>query len=108
MRHHFTTFPIHDIGGRIQGLVTLRGVKRVPESERSRLRAGDIAIPLAQIPIAAPTDQLTELLTKPGPRSDGRALVFDGDQLVGIVSPSDVARRMQLSELRGEAPRAAA
>jgi hypothetical protein len=31
MRHHFTTFPIHDIGGRIQGLVTLRGVKRVPE-----------------------------------------------------------------------------
>jgi Zn-dependent protease len=108
MRHHFTTFPINDIGGRIQGLVTLRGMKRVPASERSRLRAADIAIPLAQIPVAAPTDQLTELLTKLGPQSDGRALVFDGDQLVGIVSPSDVARRMQLSELRGEAPRAAA
>ena len=50
----------------------------------------------------------TDLLSKLGPPNDGRALVFDGDQLVGIVSPSDVARRMQLAELPAEPPRAAA
>ncbi len=108
MRYHFTTFPTHDIAGRIDGLVTLRGMKRVPVAERSRVRAAEIAIPLTQIPIAAPTDLLTDLLPKLGPQSDGRAVVFDGDQLVGIVSPSDVACRMQLGELRSEPPRAAA
>jgi Zn-dependent protease len=108
MRYHFTTFPIHDIAGRIEGLVTLRSMKRVPGPQRSRVRVADIAMPLAQIPTAAPTDLLTDLLPKLGPQSDGRALVFDGDQLVGIVSPSDVARRMQVAELRSEPPRAAA
>ena len=108
MRYHFTTFPTHDIAGRIEGLVTLRGMKRVPRPERSRVRAAEIAMPLTQIPIAAPTDLLTDLLPKLGPQSDGRALVFDGDQLVGIVSPSDVARRMQLADLRSERPPAAA
>ena len=39
---------------------------------------------------------------------NGRALVFEGDHLVGIVSPSDVARRLQLGELRSEPPRLAA
>jgi hypothetical protein len=34
--------------------------------------------------------------------------VFQGDHLVGIVSPSDVARRLQLGELRSEPPRLAA
>jgi Zn-dependent protease len=108
MRYHFTTFPTHDIAGRIEGLVTLRGMKRVPGPQRSRVRAAEIAMPLTQIPIAAPTDLLTDLLSKLGPQSDGRALVFDGDRLVGIVSPSDVARRMQFAELRSEPPRAAA
>jgi predicted transcriptional regulator len=108
MRYHFTTFPIHDIAGRIEGLVTLRGMKRVPGPQRSRMRVADIAMPLAQIPTAAPTDLLTDLLPKLGPQSDGRALVFDGDQLVGIVSPSDIARRMQLAELGSEHPRVAA
>jgi Zn-dependent protease len=107
MRYHFTTFPIHDISGHIQGLVTLRGMKRVAVAERERMRAADIAIPLEQVPTAASGDPLADLLPRLGISSDGRALVFDGDQLVGIVSPSDIARRMQLGELRVVPPRAA-
>jgi CBS domain-containing protein len=107
MRYHFTTFPIHDISGHIQGLVTLRGMKRVAVAERGHMRAADIAIPLEQVPTAASGDPLVDLLPRLGISSDGRALVFDGDQLVGIVSPSDIARRMQLGELRVMPPRAA-
>lgn len=107
MRYHFTTFPIHDVGGHVQGLVTLRRLKRVAASERGHTRALDIAIPLEQVPIVASADRLTDLLSKLGTASDGRALVFDGDQLVGIVSPSDIARRLQVSELRTVPPRAA-
>jgi Zn-dependent protease len=107
MRYHFTTFPIHDINGRVEGLVTLRSMKRVPAGQRSTVRAAEIAIPLAQVPRAAPADLLTDLLLRLGPQSDGRALVFEGDHLVGLVSPSDVARRLQLGELRSEPPLAA-
>jgi Zn-dependent protease len=108
MRYHFTTFPIHDVRGHVEGIVTLRGMKRVPAQQRSTLHAADITVPLAQVPQAAPTDLLTELLPRLGLQSDGRALVFEGDLLVGVVSPSDVARRLQLGELGSESPRAAA
>lgn len=108
LRHHFTTFPTQAIDGRIDGLVTLQGIKRVPARERSTRHAGEIATPLAHVPVAAPTDLLTDLLAKLGPPSDGRALVFDGDQLVGIVSPSDLARWLQLGQLMLTEPRAAA
>lgn len=90
------------------GLVTLRSMKRVPAGQRSTVRAADMAIPLAQMPRAAPADLLTDLLPRLGPQSDGRALVFEGNHLVGIVSPSDVARRLHLGELRSEPPRLAA
>jgi CBS domain-containing protein len=82
-------------------------MKRVAVAERGHMRAADIAIPLEQVPTAASGDPLVDLLPRLGISSDGRALVFDGDQLVGIVSPSDIARRMQLGELRVMPPRAA-
>jgi hypothetical protein len=31
--------------------------------------------------------------------SDGRAVVLDGGRVVGVVSPSDVARTLQLADL---------
>jgi Zn-dependent protease len=96
MRYQFTTFPTHNVHGDIDGLVTLQRMKRVPGNQRSTRHALDIAIPIADVPRAAPADPLPALLARMGPQSDGRALVFDGDQLVGVISPSDVARRLQL------------
>jgi Zn-dependent protease len=92
MGHQFTSFPTHSIDGRIDGLVTMRGIKQVPPQQRGNRRAIDIAIPVDRVPTARQDEQLTDLLKRVGPASDGRAMVYDGGTLVGIVSPSDVAR----------------
>jgi Zn-dependent protease len=95
MGHEFTSFPTHSIDGRIDGLVTMRGIKRLPAQQRRTRRAIDIAIPAALVPIARRDEHLTDLLKRMGNASDGRALVFDSDHMVGIVSPSDIARLLQ-------------
>jgi Zn-dependent protease len=95
MGHQFTSFPTHSIDGRIDGLVTMRGIKQVPAQQRATRRAIDIAIPIAQVPIARPDEPITEVLKRVGSASDGRAMVYDGGTLVGIVSPSDIARLFQ-------------
>ena len=93
--HEFTSFPTHSIDGRIDGLVTMRGIKQVPPQQRSTRRAIDIAIPADRVPIARPDERITDLLKRVGAASDGRAMVYDGGTLVGILAPSDIARLFQ-------------
>ncbi len=95
MGHQFTSFPTHSLDGRIDGLVTMRGIKQVPAQQRGSRRAIDIAIPADRVPIARPDEHITDLLKRMGAASDGRAMVYDGGSLVGIVSPSDIARLFQ-------------
>jgi Zn-dependent protease len=95
MGHQFTSFPTHSIDGRIDGLVTMRGIKQVPPQQRGSRRAIDIAIPADRVPVARQDEPITELLKRIGTASDGRAMVYDGGTLVGIISPSDVARLFQ-------------
>jgi Zn-dependent protease len=95
MGHQFTSFPTHSIDGRIDGLVTMRGIKQVPAPQRGNRRAIDIAIPADRVPIARQDEHVTDLLKRIGTASDGRAMVYDGGTLVGIVSPSDIARLFQ-------------
>jgi Zn-dependent protease len=95
MGHEFTSFPTHSIDGRIDGLVTMRGIKQVPPQQRSNRRAIDIAIPADRVPVARQDEPITDLLKRIGTASDGRAMVYDGGTLVGIISPSDIARLFQ-------------
>jgi Zn-dependent protease/CBS domain-containing protein len=107
VRHHFSSFPVVDDAGAVVGLLTLRGVRRVPPEDRSVRRALDAAIPLERAAVVHPNDQLVDVLEHAAPdaEGDGRMLVFEGGRLVGIVSPTDVNRALQLATLRGERPR---
>ncbi len=107
MGHEFTSFPTHSIDGRIDGLVTMRGIKQVPPQQRGNRRAIDIAIPVERVPIARQDEPVTDLLKRMGTASDGRAMVYDGGTLVGIVSPSDIARLFQAGPGRRSATVAA-
>jgi Zn-dependent protease len=95
MGHEFTSFPTHSIDGRIDGLVTMRGIKQIPVQQRSKRRAIDIAIPIDRVPTARQDENITDLLKRMGTASDGRAMVYEGGTLVGVVSPSDLARLFQ-------------
>jgi CBS domain-containing protein len=57
------------------------------------------------VPTARADEQLTALLERMNRYQVNRALVFDDGRLVGIVSPADVARMVQLASLRDAAGR---
>ena len=93
-----STFPTHDAGGRLSGLLTLRALKNVAPGARATTLIKDIACPLASVSTVNPADPAVNLLGASGDGcSDGRTLVVDGGNLVGIISPSDINRILQRS-----------
>ena len=99
MGHHCSAFPVIARDGTLQGLITLARVRTVPPGARATTRADALAWPLAELTIAQPDELLLDVLTRARPQGDGRILVLANGHLVGIVSPTDVARAVQVSEL---------
>lgn len=95
-----SAYPVEGFDGGIAGLVTLAQLRRVPPAQRDTTRLVDIAIAIPDVAIAAPRDSLVSLLDRLTPDAGGRALVFDHNELVGILTPTDVARAAELRGLR--------
>ena len=104
LRSRFSAFPVVDASGRLQGLVTLNRIKQMPPQRRATSRVEDIACAPDEVPHAAPTDRLVDVLPRMARNDDGRVVVLDGDRIVGILTSTDVTRAIELAELR---PRAA-
>jgi len=84
------------------GLVTVRRANAVPADERDRTTLRDVAYPLDQVARATPDEPVSDLLPRLNGCSDGRALVFSGGQLAGIVAPADISRALgRISGNRG-------
>ncbi len=99
LRHHCSAFPVVDRAGDVSGLVTLRRLRSLRAYERGQL-AIDVARPIAEVPKAAPDESLLAVLERLAPHEDGRVLVFEAGRLVGIISPTDVNRSLDLAGLR--------
>ena len=100
-----STFPTHDAGGRLSGLLTMAALKNVEPEARATTLVKQVTCPLASVSTAGPADPVTNLLGVAEGCSEGRTLVVDGGRLVGIVSPSDINRLLQRSlSGRGQAP----
>ncbi|TDK96451.1 site-2 protease family protein [Mycobacterium paragordonae] len=100
-----SAYPITDRQGTTVGLVTLRQLRDVAPGLRATTRVRDIALPLGNVPVAAPGESLNALLqrmTPVGPRS--RALVMEGDKAVGIVTAGDVARLIDVYRIASPEP----
>jgi len=96
MRHRFTTFPVRDLDGNVDGLISPAQVKPIPPEQRRAVRVRDVALPLSQVPTARAEEPLLDLLERMSGATATRALVLDEDRRVtGIVSPADVARVLQ-------------
>ena len=90
--HNFSTYPIHEPSGKLTGVVRLRDLVRVPAQDRGRKHLIDVALPISAVPTSTPREELLPLMERLGRGLDQRVLVFDNGQLVGILSPTDVAR----------------
>jgi Zn-dependent protease/predicted transcriptional regulator len=106
--HDFTTYPVHEASGALTGVVRLSDLVRMPASERGTKHLRDVARPIAEVPVSNPREDLAAMIQRIGGGIEQRVLVFDAGQLVGIVSPADVARVVAFRQARlGGGPRAA-
>ena len=101
MTHRFSTYPLVDREGRLVGLVTLNRARAVPPGQRSTTRLTDIACPPSQVPLARPEEPVHVLLERMHGCADGRAVVVDAEaRVIGVVSPTDLARALGLADIR--------
>lgn len=98
--HRFSTFPLTEDGGRPAGLVTLNRVKAVPADQRASTPIHEVACPAGDVPQVGPDEPLADLLPRMWGCADGRVLVVEDGRIVGLVSPTDVMRQMEVAELR--------
>jgi Zn-dependent protease/CBS domain-containing protein len=92
-----STFPTHDASGRLSGLLTLTALKNIAPQARATTLVKDITCPLASVSTASPDDPAANLLGVSDGCSEGRTLVVDKGQLVGIISPSDISSLVRRS-----------
>jgi Zn-dependent protease/CBS domain-containing protein len=88
--------------GRPVGLVTLDRVRGIPPDRRASTTLGEVACRADDLVLARPDEQLNDLLPRLSECADGRALVVTQEQLIGIVSPSDISRAVQHGSMRDQ------
>ncbi|MGP4023115.1 site-2 protease family protein [Actinomadura sp. 3N407] len=104
LTHRYSTYPLAE-DGRFAGLVTLNRVRGTTPDQRRTLSLADIACPPDEVPTAHPHDSLPDLLPRMAGCTDGRAVVLnDEGDVVGLITPSDISRALQTSELRASPP----
>jgi CBS domain-containing protein len=103
--HSFTTYPIHEPSGQLTGVVRLSDLVRLPAGERAEKHLIDVARPIAEVPTTNPREDLSTLIYRVGLGIEQRVLVFDDGNLVGIVSPADVARVLTIKQSQANAPK---
>lgn len=90
LRHPHGAYPVVR-GGRVVGLVSVDDVAKVPPARRAATSVSEVAAPLDAVPTVASDDPLDRVLTEVGSAEADRALVVDGDRLVGVVTMRQMA-----------------
>ncbi len=103
MRYDHGAFPVEE-QGRTIGLLTLRGVRRVPREQWPTRRVRDHMVPLSDQVVVAPEARMDGVLGKLQDGETGRVLVVQDGEVVGIITPSDLTRWLRRSRtLEGSA-----
>jgi Zn-dependent protease/CBS domain-containing protein len=91
MRYDHGAFPVEE-QGRTIGLLTLRGVRRVPREQWPTQQVRDHIVPLGDQIVVAPDARMDGVLGKLQDGEAGRVLVVQDGEVVGIITPSDLTR----------------
>jgi CBS domain-containing protein len=100
--NRFSSFPIGNADGHIVGLTTVQRMAWLPSESRCGAPVTVGAATPGQIAWCGPDDPLLAVAASMNSSPDRRVLVVDAGHLVGILSPSDVARAIRHAELFGE------
>ncbi|WP_099025842.1 site-2 protease family protein [Mycolicibacterium palauense] len=91
-----SAYPVADRDGTIIGLITLVQLRGVEPGRRADTLVREVAIPLPEVPTAAPDEPVTVLLERLRSQAGDRALVADSSGLVGIVTARDLSRLLEV------------
>jgi Zn-dependent protease len=91
-RLHDRIVPVERFDGGIAGLANLDQLRSIPPHESATRRVLDYAVQQPLIRTAQPDDPLSDVAARPARGPAESILVFDGDRLVGLVKPEDLAR----------------
>ena len=89
--HHFTTYPVvaHD---HVVGLLPFASVARVPRREWEATRVDQCMVPIDELTAVHEDESLLDALGDIQQGQLDRALVLDGERVVGLLSISDIGR----------------
>lgn len=107
-----TVLPVQDFNGAPAGLVALAQLAAVRPQDRDTVRLSAVAAPIDQIAVTNPDEPLVDLAPRLAPRARslaaarlaGHALVLRDGIAVGVLTPADFARALQLAKLRQPTP----
>jgi Zn-dependent protease/CBS domain-containing protein len=104
MRYDHGAFPV-DEQGRTIGLLTLRGVRRVPRDHWPTGRVRDFMVPLGDEVVVAPGARMDQVMGKLEDGGAGRMLVVEDGEVVGIITSSDLTRWLRRWRALDRGPR---
>jgi Zn-dependent protease/predicted transcriptional regulator len=104
MRYDHGGFPVEDQGQTI-GFISLRGVRKVPREERDTRLVRESMGDLDDQVTVPPHMRMDRVLAKLQDGEMNRVLVVENGDVIGIITPTDVARWLQRWRvLQGEVP----
>jgi Zn-dependent protease len=94
MRYDHGGFPVEDDGQTV-GFITLRGLRRVPREEWPTRTVRESMGDLDDQVTVAPSTRMDRVLGKLQDGEANRVLVVEDGEVIGIITPTDVARWLQ-------------
>jgi Zn-dependent protease/CBS domain-containing protein len=94
MRYDHGAFPVEE-QGRTVGLLTLRGVRRVPREQWPARRVRDAMVSLGDQLTVPPDARMDQVMGKLEDGDANRVLVVEDGEVVGIITSSDLTRWLQ-------------
>ncbi len=91
MTRSHPAYPVFD-DGHLLGLLSLADIRHIPREQRYRTTAREVVPPLSENQTIPPDTEVWEALGKMAQNNQGRLLVMEEGQLLGIVSRTDIMR----------------
>jgi len=98
-RTRYTAYPVTDNGTAV-GLLPFSSVAEIPRRDWDARSVRDCMIPRDKVPIVSPDEELMHAAEELAENDLHRALVLDGERLVGLLSITDVARALEMRRRR--------
>ncbi len=89
--HHYTTYPVTE-DGHVLGLLPFAAVARIPRRAWELTAVRDCMLPLGRTTTVTEDEPLLDAVAELAAGPTDRALVLDGDKVVGLLSVTDVGR----------------